>query len=207
MPASCSSTVQVVVAHKDAAVIAVESEWNAVAAQQLTQQREIAEGSFGRKELGGEAGAAALEPVVRRAVELDQRCLRSAREGEGGDRIMELNIYCKAASQNANWLISYVLFSLTEQTGGHCTATASSCILFCFYLNLGRLRRRTVRNRSRDCDAAREPERRSGPGCDLFGDDVGNADRPLSLFMAERIDSHYGSEFLDLHHTTSFYLR
>ena len=103
-----------------------------MAAQQLTQQREIAEGSFGRKELGGEAGAAALEPVVRRAVELDQRCLRSAREGEGGDRIMELNIYCKAASQNANWLISYVLFSLTEQPGDTALQplAAASCFAF-----------------------------------------------------------------------------
>ena len=77
---------EVVVAHEDAAVIAVEGEGSAVAAQQLAQQREIAERGFGRKELGGqdfsggvvlqaesgEARAAAFEPVVGRAVELHQ---------------------------------------------------------------------------------------------------------------------------------------
>ena len=76
----------VVVAHEDAAVIAVEGEGRAVAAQQLAQQREIAERAFGGKELGGqdlaggvvlqaqsgEARATALEPVVGRAVELHQ---------------------------------------------------------------------------------------------------------------------------------------
>jgi hypothetical protein len=59
-------------------VIAVESERGALAAQQLTEQREIAGGGFGGKELGGEdfsggivlqaergeARAAAFQPVV-----------------------------------------------------------------------------------------------------------------------------------------------
>jgi hypothetical protein len=74
---------EVVLADKDAAVIAVEGERSTVAAQPLTQQREIAERGFGRKELSGqdfsggvvlqaesgEARAAAFEPVVGRAVE------------------------------------------------------------------------------------------------------------------------------------------
>jgi hypothetical protein len=77
---------EVVVAHEDAAVIAVEGKRSAVAAQQLAQQGEIAMCSFGRKELSGqdftgsvvlhsergEARAAAFEPVVGRAVELHQ---------------------------------------------------------------------------------------------------------------------------------------
>src|SRR5271165_1116459 len=77
---------KVVVAHEDAAVIAVEGEGSAVAAQQLAQQREIAERGFGRKELSGqdfsggvvlqaesgEARTAAFEPVVGRTVELHQ---------------------------------------------------------------------------------------------------------------------------------------
>jgi hypothetical protein len=76
----------IVVAHEDAAVISVKSEGSAVAAQPLTQQAEIAGGSFGGKELsgqdlsggvvlqteGGEARAAAFQPVVRRAIELHQ---------------------------------------------------------------------------------------------------------------------------------------
>jgi hypothetical protein len=67
-------------------VIAVEGEGSAVAAQQLTQQAEIADGGFGGEERGGqdfsggvvlqaeggEARAAAFEPVVGRAIELDQ---------------------------------------------------------------------------------------------------------------------------------------
>ena len=70
---------EVVVAHEDAAVIAVKGEGSAMAAQQLAKQREIAESAFGGKELGGqdfsggvvlqaeggEARAAALEPVMR----------------------------------------------------------------------------------------------------------------------------------------------
>lgn len=77
---------EVVVAHEDAAVIAVESERSAVAAQQLAQQAKISEGSFGGKELsaqdlsggivlqseGGEPGATALQPVVGRAIQLHQ---------------------------------------------------------------------------------------------------------------------------------------
>src|SRR5438270_3724815 len=76
----------VVVAHEDAAVIAVEGQGRAVAAQQLAERREITGGGFGGKELGreyfpggvvlqaerGEARAAAFEPVVRRTVELHQ---------------------------------------------------------------------------------------------------------------------------------------
>ena len=68
----------VVVAHEDAAVIAVKSQGHAVAAQQLAQQGEIAESGFGGEELGGqdfaggvvlhaqsgEARAAAFQPVV-----------------------------------------------------------------------------------------------------------------------------------------------
>ena len=74
---------EIVVAHEDAAVVAVKGEGSAVAAQQLTQQGEIAEGGFGGKELGGqdftggvvlqaersEPRAAAFEPIVGRAVE------------------------------------------------------------------------------------------------------------------------------------------
>ena len=76
----------VVVADEDAAAIAVEGEGNTVAAQQLAEQGEIADGGFGGEELSGEdfsggivlqtesgeARAAAFEPVVRRAVELHQ---------------------------------------------------------------------------------------------------------------------------------------
>ena len=60
-------------------MIAVKGEGSAMAAQQLAKQREIAESAFGGKELGGqdfsggvvlqaeggEARAAALEPVMR----------------------------------------------------------------------------------------------------------------------------------------------
>ena len=77
---------EVVVAHEDAAVIAVERQRSAVAAQQLAQQSEIAMCGLGRKELGGqdfsggivlqaergEARATAFQPVVGRAVELNQ---------------------------------------------------------------------------------------------------------------------------------------
>ena len=77
---------EVVVADEDAAAIAIKGKRSAVAAQQLAEQREIAESGFGGKELGGqdfsggivlqaesgEARAAALQPVVGRAIELDQ---------------------------------------------------------------------------------------------------------------------------------------
>ncbi len=77
---------EVVVAHEDAAVIAIESQRCAVAAEQLAQQSEIAMCGFGRKELSGQdlsggvvlqaesgkARAAAFQPVVRRAVQLYQ---------------------------------------------------------------------------------------------------------------------------------------
>ena len=76
----------VVVADEDAAAIAVESQGDTVAAQQLAEQGEIAEGGFGGKELSrqdlsggvilqaqsGKPGAPALEPIMGRAVELDQ---------------------------------------------------------------------------------------------------------------------------------------
>lgn len=76
----------VVVADEDRTVIAVKGQRDAIAAQQLAQEHEVAEGGFGGKELsgedfaggiilqsqGGEPGAAALEPVVGRAVELHQ---------------------------------------------------------------------------------------------------------------------------------------
>ncbi len=77
---------EVVVAHKDAAVIAIKREGSAVAAQQLAEQGEIADSRFGGKELSGEdftggvvlqaergeARATAFQPVVGRAVELYQ---------------------------------------------------------------------------------------------------------------------------------------
>src|SRR5207302_11140115 len=44
---------EVVIAHKDAAVIAVKGERDGVATQQLPEQAEIAQRSFGGKELGG----------------------------------------------------------------------------------------------------------------------------------------------------------
>ena len=76
----------IVVADKDAAAIAVESQRHTVTLQELAEQREISESGFGREELGGqdftggivlhaqsgEAGAAALEPVMGRAVQLHQ---------------------------------------------------------------------------------------------------------------------------------------
>jgi len=84
---------EVVVTHKDAAVIAVKRERDAVAAQQLAEQREIAGGGLGGEELSGqdftrgivlqtessEARAAAFQPVVRRAIELDQLAFASGR--------------------------------------------------------------------------------------------------------------------------------
>ena len=77
---------EVVGAHEDAAVIAVESQRCAMTAQELAEQREVAERAFGGKELsgqdfsrpivlqaeGGHARAAAFEPVMRPAVELHQ---------------------------------------------------------------------------------------------------------------------------------------
>jgi hypothetical protein len=77
---------EVVVADEDAAMIAVEGEWDTAGTQELTEQREIAGGGFGGEELGGEdfsggivlqaesgePGAAALEPIVGGAIELDQ---------------------------------------------------------------------------------------------------------------------------------------
>ena len=77
---------EIIVAHEDAAVIAIEGERRAVAAEQLAQQGEIAMCGFGRKELSGqefscgvvlqaergETRAAAFQPVVRGTVELHQ---------------------------------------------------------------------------------------------------------------------------------------
>ena len=76
----------IVVAGEDAAAIAVEGHRDTVAAQEALEQVEIAFGGFGRKELGsenfpgsivlhaqsGEEWAAAFEPIMRRAVELEQ---------------------------------------------------------------------------------------------------------------------------------------
>jgi len=75
-----------VVAHEDAAAIAIESEGDTEAAKQAMEQVEIACGGFREEKLsgedfaggvilhaeGGESGATALEPVVGRAIELDQ---------------------------------------------------------------------------------------------------------------------------------------
>jgi len=77
---------EVVVAYEDAAVIAIEGEWDTAVTQQLAEQREIAGGGFGGKELsgedfsggivlqaeGGETRAATFEPIVGRAIELHQ---------------------------------------------------------------------------------------------------------------------------------------
>src|SRR5882762_267257 len=77
---------EVVVADEDATVIAIKRERDAVAAQQLAEQREKAGGGFGGEELGGQdfsggivlhaergqSRAAAFEPVMGRAIELDQ---------------------------------------------------------------------------------------------------------------------------------------
>src|SRR5579864_800749 len=76
----------VVVTEEDAAVIAVKSQWHAVAAQHLFEQAEIAESGLGEEELGGqdfaggvvlhaesgELRAATFEPVVRAAIELHE---------------------------------------------------------------------------------------------------------------------------------------
>ena len=76
----------IVVADEDAAAIAVEGDGDAVAAQEALQQAEIALGGFRGEELGGEdfagsivlhaqsgeQGAATFEPVVGRAVELNE---------------------------------------------------------------------------------------------------------------------------------------
>ena len=76
----------IVVADKDAAAIAVEGQGDAAAAEQAVEQVEIAFAGFGGEELGGEnfAGgvilhaqsgeerAAACEPVMRGAIELDE---------------------------------------------------------------------------------------------------------------------------------------
>src|SRR5271169_120591 len=77
---------EVVVADEDAAVIAVEGERDTAGTQELTEQGEIAGGGFGGEELGGqdfsgsivlqaeggEARAAAFQPIVGRDVELHQ---------------------------------------------------------------------------------------------------------------------------------------
>src|SRR6267154_3541268 len=82
---------EVVVANEDAAVIAIEGEWGPTVTQQLAEQGEIAGGGIGGKELsgqdftggiilqaeGGEARAAAFEPIVGRAIQLYQFALAS----------------------------------------------------------------------------------------------------------------------------------
>ena len=83
---------EVVVAHEDAAVIAIEGEWDPAGTQELAEQGEIAGGGFVGEELGGEdfsggivlqaerreARAAAFEPIVGRAIQLYQFALASA---------------------------------------------------------------------------------------------------------------------------------
>ncbi len=87
----------VIVADEDAAVIAVESQRYAVAAEHLFKQAEIAESGFRGEELGGqdfaggivlhaesgELRATAFEPVVRAAVELHE--FAEASPAGGGD--------------------------------------------------------------------------------------------------------------------------
>ena len=82
---------KVVVAHEDAAVIAIKGEWSAMATQQLAEQGEITERGLGGEELGGEdftggivlqaersePRAAAFEPIVGRAIQLHQFALAS----------------------------------------------------------------------------------------------------------------------------------
>src|ERR1039457_3955521 len=82
---------EVGVAYEDAAVIAIEGEWDTAVTQQLAEQGEIAGGGFGGKELSGEdftgsivlqaerseARAAAFEPIVGRAIQLHQFALAS----------------------------------------------------------------------------------------------------------------------------------
>lgn len=82
----------VVVAHEDAVAIAVETERNAVAAQQSVEQAEIATSVFGGKELRdqdfaggivekaeqGEFGAALFEPAVQAGVEQKHFAFASA---------------------------------------------------------------------------------------------------------------------------------
>src|SRR5260221_2693771 len=82
---------EVVVADEDAAVVAVEGERDPAVTQQLAEQGEIAVGGFGGDELGGkdftggivlqteggEARAAAFQPIVGRAIQLDQFALAS----------------------------------------------------------------------------------------------------------------------------------
>jgi hypothetical protein len=77
---------EVVVADEDAAVIAVKGERDTTGAQELAEQGEIAGGGFGGEELsgedftggivlqaeGGEARAAAFEPIMGGAIELHQ---------------------------------------------------------------------------------------------------------------------------------------
>ena len=82
---------EVVVAHEDAAVIAIKGERGTVATQQLAEQGEITERGLGGEELGGEdftggiilqaerreARTAAFQPVVGRAIQLYQFALAS----------------------------------------------------------------------------------------------------------------------------------
>ena len=76
----------IIVAHKDAAAIAVKSKRNAEAAEHALEQVEIAFRGFGREELGredfagsvvlhaesGKERAAAFQPVMGRTIELDE---------------------------------------------------------------------------------------------------------------------------------------
>src|SRR5579863_4813422 len=81
----------IVIAGEDAAAIAIEGDGDAIAAQEALEQAKIALGGFREEELGGEdfAGGiilhaqdgeprtAALEPIVGRAVELDELAFAS----------------------------------------------------------------------------------------------------------------------------------
>src|SRR5713226_6555268 len=83
-----------VVTHEDAAAVSVQGQGEAKAAQQAVQQVQIACGGFGEEELGsedfavgvilhaesGEERAAAFQPVVRTAVELDEFSFAGGRQ-------------------------------------------------------------------------------------------------------------------------------
>ena len=56
---------RVVVAHKDAAAIAIESQRHTVTTQELAEQREIAESGFGGKELSGQDFASGVVLLSR----------------------------------------------------------------------------------------------------------------------------------------------
>ena len=106
----------VIVAHEDAAAIAVESDGDAEAAQQALEQAKIAFGGFGGEELGGEdfAGgivrqtqngqvwATTFEPVVRGAIELQEFTIASdTRAPRRGDRVVNQQHPLKIAKRHS----------------------------------------------------------------------------------------------------------